>query len=87
MDPNECTVDGFTALLVAVQEGHVKVIALLLADPRVDVNQPAYNGYTPLFLASFCGHAHAVSRKHLRQQHPSQARTFGHWFSSWPQQA
>ena len=41
--------DGATPFFMACQEGHEKVVKLLLQDKRIDPNQAQIDGETPLF--------------------------------------
>ncbi|MTI12688.1 ankyrin repeat domain-containing protein [Sansalvadorimonas verongulae] len=47
-------------LLVAAQNGDVRVVEILVNTQGVDVNQAQYNDFTPLFLAAQNGHAKIV---------------------------
>ena len=44
IDVNKADMDGFTALMHAVQEGHFEVVRALLAAPGIDVNKRATDG-------------------------------------------
>ena len=44
--------EGFTPLCAAANAGEEECIKLLLADPRVEVNQATADGSTPLFTAA-----------------------------------
>ena len=48
-------------LLLEGQEGHAKVVSLLLGKEGVDVNQATDDGDTPLYIASEKGHTEVVS--------------------------
>ena len=52
----------YTPCLIASQEGHDKVVSVLIAAGE-DVNKPDNNngGYTPCYIASYKGHDKAVS--------------------------
>ena len=43
------------------QDGLTEMVALLLADPRIDINRPINRGATPLFIASQNGYKDVVS--------------------------
>ena len=46
------TDDGTTPLYTAAQNGHTECVRLLLADPRVRVNQPGVDDDTPLVISA-----------------------------------
>ena len=50
------------ALFAAVQGGHAEVVALLAANPNVDVNRCLANGCSPLFRAASLGHTDCAAR-------------------------
>jgi ankyrin repeat protein len=50
----------YTPLLVAIMNGHEKVVGMLLAHPNIKVNQADRTGRTPLFLASELGQINTV---------------------------
>jgi ankyrin repeat protein len=63
-DPNQATVGaGVTPLSIAAQEGHVDVVAKLLAHRATNPNQARTDddGHTPLVIATLCNHADVVS--------------------------
>ena len=43
--------DNMTPLCIAAQQGHQNVVAILLANPQVDINKPNAHGTTPLHLS------------------------------------
>ena len=49
------------SLFDASQNGHAEVVAMLLVEPGVDVNQADNRGVTPIMIASAKGHAAVVS--------------------------
>ncbi len=51
-DVNEADELGWTALVLASQNGHVEVVQLLLARQGVEVNMTAQNGATALSMAA-----------------------------------
>jgi ankyrin repeat protein len=53
-------VDQDTALLIAVQEGHLAVVQCLVEELGADVSQAAGDGRTPLFLAAERGSLQVV---------------------------
>jgi hypothetical protein len=66
-DVNEADEFGCTALILALQKGHVVVVRLLLARQSGEVNKRAANGYTALILASQNGHVEMVRLLLARQ--------------------
>jgi ankyrin repeat protein len=48
--------NGVTPLFIASQNGHDKVVDLLLKSPEININVTNNNGVTPLFVASEKGH-------------------------------
>ena len=52
---------GYTALICAASIGHAPVVALLLADERVDPNIGDEDGFTALMWAADKGHASVVT--------------------------
>lgn len=59
--------DG-TPLFIASQEGHEKVVKLLLDNSNVDVNKATEDGATPLFIACCNGHEKVAK---LLLEHPN----------------
>jgi ankyrin repeat protein len=59
-DVNEADGSGCTALIMASQKGHVKVVRLLLARKGVEVNKTRQNGATALHIASQQCHVEVV---------------------------
>ena len=54
VNPNQVNpVGGEPALVLATREGSMKVLAVLLAQPGIDVDAPAMNGNTALMMAAF----------------------------------
>jgi len=52
-NPNRrCPLYGFTPLIAAVANRDVETVALLLSDPRIDVNRTGLYGMTPLMYAA-----------------------------------
>jgi ankyrin repeat protein len=49
---NEAGETGWTALMLASENGHVEVVRLLLARQGVEVNKSSVDGYTALMFAS-----------------------------------
>ena len=47
---NQAENDGYTALGVSCQQGHLETVRLLLQQPNIDVNQ-GDEGWSPLALA------------------------------------
>ena len=46
---------------MACENGHKEVVSLLLADPRIDPNEPRNTGATPFFIACQNGHTGVLS--------------------------
>eukprot|EP01117_Protostelium_nocturnum_P017754 TRINITY_DN7282_c0_g3_i2.p1 TRINITY_DN7282_c0_g3~~TRINITY_DN7282_c0_g3_i2.p1 ORF type:complete len:612 (-),score=161.43 TRINITY_DN7282_c0_g3_i2:112-1947(-) len=59
IDPN-LTNDKFTPLYFASQDGHEKIVELLVNNPKVDPNIVNGEGWTPLHIASLNGHEKTV---------------------------
>ena len=60
VDINVTTDSGATPLYFAAQEGHFKVVRLLLSQNEIDVNAATDSGATPLFISSQEGHVEVV---------------------------
>jgi len=58
LDPN---MDRSPVLFVACQEGYKEIVALLVADSRVEVNKPMKGGWAPVHIASYRGHTEIVA--------------------------
>jgi ankyrin repeat protein len=67
VEVNKSTADGFTALFLASQQGHVVVVRLLLARQDVEVNKSKADGSTALMVASQNGHVEVVRLLLARQ--------------------
>ena len=53
---------GFTPLFMACYKGHIKIVALLLAHKKIEVNKPRINHWaTPLYIACYNGHVEIVN--------------------------
>jgi ankyrin repeat protein len=48
VEVNKSAADGATALMLASQKGHVKVVRLLLAHPAVEANRTSSDGRSAL---------------------------------------
>jgi ankyrin repeat protein len=59
-DPNTINVDGQRGLTLALRNSAAKVAALLLADPRTEIDSPNAAGETPLMLAALRGNLPVV---------------------------
>ncbi len=59
LDVNQCDSKGFTPLFVAAQNGHTKIVTLLLQN-GADVNQAEQRGHTPLWISALRGHVEIV---------------------------
>jgi ankyrin repeat protein len=53
--------DGSTPLIIASQEGHTNIVAILLGTPGIQINQADNGGASPLFFASQYGHTDIVT--------------------------
>ena len=52
---------GFTPLFMACYKGHIKIVALLLAHKKIEVNKPSIkHSATPLYGACYKGHVEIV---------------------------
>ena len=51
---------GVTPLLIASQEGHLRVVKCLVEEGKVDVEKATKDGATPLYKASQKGHLKVV---------------------------
>lgn len=61
-DPNDVGPRGFTGLYLACLWGHARVVGVLLADARVDLNRRSgSSGCTPLQVACYMGHLEAAA--------------------------
>ncbi|WP_296949631.1 ankyrin repeat domain-containing protein [uncultured Massilia sp.] len=60
VDPNGTSRAGEPALVLAVREGSMQVLDVLLAAPGIRVDAPAMNGNTALMMAAFKGNRPAV---------------------------
>ena len=78
-DANEPSTDGTgaTALLVASEKGHTKIVKKLLA-AKADVNRAANDGATPLFVAAWEGHTEIVTKLLAANANVDQATKEGH---------
>lgn len=60
-DPNQVNANGYPAITIAAEKGHLGVVEKLLSDKRVNPNQACqYNNITALMLASKNGHDEIV---------------------------
>ena len=64
---NEADEFGYTALILASEDGHVKVVRLLLARQGVEVNMSRVDGASALFMASQQGRVEVVRLLLARQ--------------------
>eukprot|EP01083_Nonionella_stella_P200917 735368_1 len=67
LDVNQCDSKGFTPLFVAAQNGHTRIVTLLLQN-GADVNQAEQRGHTPLWISALRGHVEVVR---VLLSHPS----------------
>lgn len=55
-DPNTLNAKGTHPLILAVRAGSLKVVDVLLADPKIDINVLTEQGESPLMLAALAGY-------------------------------
>lgn len=55
-DPNTLNPKGTHPLILAVRAGSLKVVDVLLADPKIDINVLTEQGESPLMLAALAGY-------------------------------
>ena len=57
---NNVTISGATALILAAEKGHVKVVKLLLKKEGIEVNRADHDGRTPISVAADLRHGKIV---------------------------
>ena len=59
LDVNQSDSKGFTPLFVAAQNGHTRIVTLLLQN-GADVNHAEQRGHTPLWISALRGHVRVL---------------------------
>jgi len=60
IDVNQKDQDGFTPFLYACRSGSTSCVREMLKDSRVKLNEPAIDGHTPLWWATYLGKLDAI---------------------------
>jgi ankyrin repeat protein len=61
-DPNAPSEKGQTPLCLALRDGSIKVVAVLMADPRTQIDLANANNETPLMIAALRGNLESAMR-------------------------
>jgi ankyrin repeat protein len=60
IDVNQKSTGGQSPFIWACESERTACVRLLLKDPRVEINDPDNNGYTPLWYAAANGHLEVI---------------------------